>query len=68
MLVVAMIGASARSVWSRVVQQLVALATVVGWILVAWIIATSYVGHSFSPYGSCHNASGRGIQCLAGRR
>jgi hypothetical protein len=42
--------------------------TVLGWIVVACVIASSYVGHSFSPYGSCHNAQGRGIQCLAGRR
>ena len=42
--------------------------TVLGWILIACIIASSYVGHSFSPYGACHNAQGRGIQCLQGRR
>lgn len=67
MIAAAMIGASADSIWARMTQQLVAIATVVGWILVAWIIATSYVGHSFSPYGTCYNASGRGIQCLARR-
>ena len=68
MIVVAMIGATAESVWARLTRQLMAIATVLGWIVVAWIIAASYVGHSFSPYGTCYNASGRGIQCLAGRR
>jgi hypothetical protein len=52
----------------RAAHRLTEVATVVGWILVAGVIAASYVGHSTSPYGTCHNASGRGIQCLAGRR
>jgi hypothetical protein len=60
--------ASAESVRARTARRLVEVATVVGWILVAGVIAASYVGHSSSPYGTCHNASGRGIQCLVGRR
>jgi hypothetical protein len=64
----AMIGVSPGSVWAHVRRDLVAVATVAGWILLAAVIASSYVGHSFSPYGSCYNAKGRGIQCLAGRR
>jgi hypothetical protein len=68
MIVAAMIGATAESIRTRLTHHLLSIATVVGWILVAWVIAASYVGHSFSPYGTCYNASGRGIQCLAGRR
>ena len=53
---------------TRTARRLAQAATVVGWIVVAGLVAASYVGHSSSPYGSCYNASGRGIQCLAGRR
>ena len=42
--------------------------TVIGWILVASVIAWSYVGHSSSPYGACYNGQGRGTQCLGGHR
>jgi hypothetical protein len=68
MIVAAMIGVSTGSMWARIRGELVAVATVVGWILLAGVIASSYVGHASSPYGTCHNAKGRGIQCIAGRR
>jgi hypothetical protein len=68
MIVAAMIGVSPGSVWARLRHELLAAATVIGWILLAGVIASSYVGHSFSPYGTCHNAQGRGIPCIAGRR
>ena len=51
--------------WTR---RVVGAVTLLGWLIVAGVIAASYVGHSSSPYGTCHNAQGRGIQCLAGRR
>ena len=62
------IADTAESRRTRAARRVVEVTTVVGWLLVAGVIAASYVGHSSSPYGACHNASGRGIQCLAGRR
>ena len=67
-MIVAITAVSAESVRTRTMRRLVQVVTVVGWLLVAGVVAASYVGHSSSPYGTCHNASGRGIQCLAGRR
>jgi hypothetical protein len=67
-MIVAMTDTSAESIWARWTHHLVEVATVLGWILVACLIAASYVGHSFSPYGTCYAKSGRSVQCLAGRR
>ena len=65
-MIVAITEAAGGPVRARAMRRLVEVATVVAWILAAGVVAASYVGHSSSPYGSCHNASGRGIQCLAG--
>ena len=67
-MIAAMDESHAESGWTRASHRIITIATVLGWIAVAWVIASSYVGHSFSPYGTCQNASGRGIQCIAGRR
>jgi hypothetical protein len=37
--------------------------TVAGWLLVAGLIASFYVGHSPSPYGTCAAPSGRTVAC-----
>jgi hypothetical protein len=49
-------------------EHTVAVATVLGWIALAGLIAASYVGHSASPYGVCYSASGRGVPCAAVER
>jgi hypothetical protein len=67
-MIAALSEGSAEPFRTRAARRLAEAATAVGWILIAAVIAASYVGHSSSPYGACHNASGRGIQCLAGRR
>lgn len=46
--------------WRR---RTVACVTVLGWLLLATLIASRYVGHSTSPYGVCHAASGRSVPC-----
>jgi hypothetical protein len=50
----------AASAW-RV--RCVAIATVIGWLLFAALVARSYFGHSASPYGVCYAASGRSVPC-----
>jgi hypothetical protein len=67
-MIVVLTEVSAESRRTHAAGRLGQVATVAGWILVAAMIAASYVGHSSSPYGTCYNASGRGIQCLPGRR
>ena len=59
---------SAAATERRAAAKVSGVLTVLGWVLVVSVIAWSYVGHSSSPYGACHNAQGRGIQCLAGHR
>jgi len=45
-----------------------AIASVLGWLLLAALIASRYVGRSSSPYGVCYAASGRSVPCgLVGR-
>ena len=34
-------------------------------LLVAGLIASTYVGHASSPYGVCYNAAGRSVPCAA---
>ena len=48
---------------SEWLQRLVAVATVVGWLLLAGLVASLYIGHSPSPYGMCTTASGRSVSC-----
>ena len=57
--------ASAPATWR---ESTVAVATVLGWITLAGLIAASYVGHSASPYGVCYSTSGRGVPCAAIQR
>jgi hypothetical protein len=53
------LDASPRT-WGR---RLVVAATLAGWIVLAGLIASLYVGHSPSPYGTCTAANGRGVSC-----
>jgi hypothetical protein len=46
----------------------IAAATVLGWLLVAALIGSIYVGHSPSPYGVCQAPSGRSVPCSLLRR
>jgi hypothetical protein len=55
----------ALAVWRR---RLLACATVLGWLLLAGTIASSYIGHSTSPYGVCYAASGRSVPCELAHR
>jgi hypothetical protein len=49
--------------------RLVELVTILGWILLAGVVGSWYVGHSTSPYGACYAASGRQVPCrLTARR
>jgi hypothetical protein len=48
--------------------RVVAGMTVIGWLLIATLIASSYVGHSSSPYGTCYAPSGRSIPCELAKR
>jgi 2'-hydroxyisoflavone reductase len=47
-------------------SRLAAAATVLGWLVLAGLTASSYVGHSSSPYGVCYAAPGRGVPLRAG--
>jgi hypothetical protein len=44
-------------------HRLLVAATLVGWLLLAGLIASLYVGHSSSPYGTCTAATGRTVSC-----
>jgi hypothetical protein len=44
-------------------DRLAASAAILGWLLLAGVIASQYVGHSSSPYGVCYAASGRSVPC-----
>jgi hypothetical protein len=46
--------------WRR---SVLACLAVLGWLLLAGMIASSYIGHSSSPYGVCYAASGRSVPC-----
>jgi hypothetical protein len=46
-------------------ERLAAAATVLAWLILAGLIASSYVGHATSPYGVCYNAAGRSVPCAA---
>ena len=40
-----------------------AVASLLGWLLLAGLVASRYIGHSSSPYGVCYAASGRSVPC-----
>jgi hypothetical protein len=48
--------------------RVVAGMTVAAWLALAAFIASSYVGHSSSPYGTCYAPSGRSIPCELAKR
>ena len=48
--------------WS---QRVTATVTILGWLALAGLIASSYMGRSSSPYGVCYAASGRSVPCAA---
>jgi 4-amino-4-deoxy-L-arabinose transferase-like glycosyltransferase len=52
--------ATSPAVWGH---RLVAALTLIGWLLLAAFIASLYVGHSSSPYGTCAAPSGRTVSC-----
>jgi hypothetical protein len=55
----------ARPTSSARSRQVVELATLLGWLVLAAAIGFSYLGHSSSPYGVCYARSGRGAPCAA---
>lgn len=50
------------AMWSH---RAVGIATVLGWIAIAAIIASLYVGHASSPYDTCAAVTGRSVSCDA---
>jgi hypothetical protein len=44
-------------------SRVVATATVLGWLLLAALVGSIYVGHSPGPYGVCYAPSGRSVPC-----
>jgi hypothetical protein len=44
-------------------HRLLAALTVTGWLLLAALIASAYIGHSSSPYGMCAAPNGRMVAC-----
>jgi hypothetical protein len=48
--------------------RVVAAVTVLGWLLLAALIGSAYVGHSPGPYGVCYAASGRSVPCDVAHR
>lgn len=53
------------SVWGH---RLVVAATLAGWIVLAGLIASLYVGHAPSPYGTCTTPSGHSVACAMLKR
>ncbi|HEY2067479.1 MAG TPA: hypothetical protein VGG84_16100 [Gemmatimonadaceae bacterium] len=51
--------------WLTWRARLAAGAAVLAWLALAAVIASSYLGHSNSPYGVCYNAAGRSVPCAA---
>jgi hypothetical protein len=49
-------------------STVIAVATGLGWLLVAALIGSIYVGHSPGPYGVCQAPSGRSVPCSLLRR
>jgi hypothetical protein len=49
-------------------SRVVAAVTVLGWLLLAALIGSAYVGHSPGPYGVCYAASGRSVPCDVAHR
>jgi hypothetical protein len=52
-------------VWGH---RLVVVATLAGWLALAALIASLYVGHAPSPYGMCTTPSGRSVACAMLKR
>jgi hypothetical protein len=46
-------------------ERLAAGVVVLAWLILAGLIASSYVGHSTSPYGVCYSTAGRSVPCAA---
>jgi hypothetical protein len=67
MIVVASEGEAGRG-RSGTAERLGAVAALVGWFVVAALIAASYMGRSSSPYGTCYASSGRSVPCALVRR
>jgi hypothetical protein len=56
---------ASRRTW---VHRLVVAATLAGWILLAGLIASLYVGHASSPYDECTAPNGRSVACALLKR
>lgn len=52
-------------VWGH---RLVVVATIAGWLVLAGLIASLYIGHAPSPYGACMTPSGRSVSCAMLKR
>jgi hypothetical protein len=52
--------AASPAVWCH---RLLAALTVIGWLLLAALITSLYIGHSSSPYDTCAAPSGRTVSC-----
>jgi hypothetical protein len=52
--------AASPAVWRH---RLVAALTLIGWLLLAAVVTSLYVGHSSSPYDTCAAPSGRTVSC-----
>jgi hypothetical protein len=48
--------------------RVVGAATMLGWLLLAVLVGSIYVGHSPGPYGVCYAPSGRSVPCNLVRR
>lgn len=53
------------SVWGH---RLVVAVTLAGWIVLAGLIASLYVGHAPSPYGTCTTPNGHSVACAMLKR
>jgi hypothetical protein len=52
--------AASPAVWRH---RLVAALAVMGWLLLAALITSLYIGHSASPYDTCAAPGGRMVSC-----
>jgi hypothetical protein len=53
------------TVWGH---RVVMAATLAGWLVLAGLVASLYVGHAPSPYGMCTTPSGHSVACAMLKR
>ena len=49
---------------SRVSETVARVAAIVVLVIVVGLLASTYIGHSSSPYGVCYGRSGRSVPCV----